>query len=59
MSLRDLIIELDKEIGRFVQEPMFANIKLVEAKSSEEAQKVLERVIFLADALSKAAPENR
>ncbi len=52
-GLRDLIIELDKAIGRFVTSPVFSNNILVDPTVSENSQIELERIISLSKALNK------
>ena len=54
-EVRDLIIDLDKAIGKFVTSKMFSNPKVVERKMSEEAQKRLKRIYDLSIKLSRAA----
>lgn len=53
LSLRDLIIELDKYIGRFVSSPIFQNTKLVDTKTSESAQKDLVKILLFSDSIAK------
>jgi hypothetical protein len=52
-SIKDLIIELDNEIGAFVQSPIFTNNKIVDSKVSEKSQLELEQIIKLSEILSK------
>ena len=54
-TVRELIIELDGELTAFVREPVFANLKTVDAKAAEEARGVLERIIRISSSLSEAA----
>lgn len=58
-SMRELIITLDNEIGEFVQDPIFSNLRLFDTKASEKSQAALERIIKLAEALSSAAAKPR
>ena len=51
-SVRNLIIELDNEIGNFVLSPIFTNNKLVDSKISEKSQTQLEKIIKLGEILS-------
>lgn len=54
-SVRDLIIELDKNIGNFVSSPLFSNNKLVDSNISEKARMDLEQIIKLSEMLFKEA----
>ncbi|MEZ5426961.1 MAG: hypothetical protein R2747_11880 [Pyrinomonadaceae bacterium] len=54
-SVRDLIIELDDVIGKFVGNPIFQNTKVVDPKASEDARTELEKILFLSEALSQEA----
>lgn len=56
-SMRDLIITLDNEIGEFVQDPIFTDLRLFDAKASEKSQAALGRIVKLAEALSSAASQ--
>lgn len=54
-SIRDLIIELDNSIGKFVSSPIFKNTKLVDLEISEKTRLDLEILLTLSEILSKAA----
>lgn len=54
-NLKDLIIELDNEIGIFVTSPIFTNNKLVDSKVSGKSQDELEKIIQLSVRLSVEA----
>lgn len=54
-SVRDLIIELDKNIEVFINSPVFKNNKLVDQEATEKAQNELEEIIRLTEMLSKEA----
>lgn len=54
-SVRDLIIELDNSIGKFVSSPIFKNTKLVDLEISEQTRLDLEKLLMISDTLSKEA----
>jgi nucleoid DNA-binding protein len=54
-NLRDLIVELDNAIGRFVASPIFQNTKLVETSVSETAKLDLATIIRLSETISQQA----
>ena len=54
-NVRELIIELDNALGRFVSSPMFENTKIVDKDVSRSAYVDLKGVIELSRSLSKAA----
>lgn len=54
-SLKDLIIELDNEIGDFINSPIFKNSSLVDSKISEKSQNDLEKIIKLSELLAQEA----
>jgi hypothetical protein len=51
-NIRDLIIELDNAIGKFVGSKMFKDSKLIDQKESEQAQFELKKIIEISDKLS-------
>ena len=53
LSVRDLIIELDKALSNFVESPIFKSNKLIEQKDVEKSQIQLEKVIKLSETLSQ------
>ena len=55
LSVRDLIIELDKVLGNFVDSPIFKSNKLIEQNDVEESQTQLEKIIKLSETLSQEA----
>jgi cell fate (sporulation/competence/biofilm development) regulator YlbF (YheA/YmcA/DUF963 family) len=50
-SVRDLIVELDNAIGKFIGSPLFSNNKIVDSKTSEKAQTDLQNIIELSEKL--------
>jgi hypothetical protein len=63
LELKPLLIALDNSIVRFVQSPIFQNVKLVNSDDSKKAQEELEKIIKLssvivveADRMKTAAP---
>lgn len=54
-SFKNAIIDLDNAIGSFVTSPMFQNVKLVDAKTSESAQLELAKILFLSQLIAKNA----
>lgn len=55
LSVRDLIIELDKVLGNFVNSPIFKSNNLIEQNDVEESQTQLEKIIKLSETLSQEA----
>ena len=55
VSVRDLIIELDKAMGNFVDNPIFKSNKLIEQNDVEKSQTQLEKIINLSEMLSLEA----
>ncbi len=58
-SVRDLIIELDNVIGKFVGSSIFNNDKSVGSDESAKAQTQLEKIIFLSDRLERTAGQTK
>lgn len=54
-SVRDLIIELDNAIGKFIKSPIFQNTKVVDSEVSKKAQSELEEIMRLSNMLSLEA----
>lgn len=54
-GVKDLIVELDNDIGNFVSSPIFTNNKLVDSKASENSQIELEKIIKLSELLGQEA----
>ncbi|MDQ6788975.1 MAG: hypothetical protein M3033_19400 [Acidobacteriota bacterium] len=54
-SVRDIIVELDDKIGSFATNPMFQNLRVVDAKVSEKARLDLEKIIELSASLGAQA----
>ncbi len=54
-SVRDLIVELDNNIGAFATSPMFQNLRVVDAAVSAKAKAELEKIIEISAALNKEA----
>ncbi len=54
-SVRELIIDLDNNIGSFAKSPMFQNLKVVDPTISEKTGMNLEQIIKLSAALNQAA----
>ena len=54
-DVRDLIIRLDKALGRFVQSPVFKPSTVLDKKMFQEAQQRLREVVSLSRLLSAAA----
>ncbi|HRH46289.1 MAG TPA: hypothetical protein PKY82_31885, partial [Pyrinomonadaceae bacterium] len=54
-GVKDLIVELDNDIGNFVNSPIFTNNKLVDSKASENSQIELEKIIKLSELLGQEA----
>jgi hypothetical protein len=54
-SVRELIIELDNNIGSFAKSPMFQNLKVVDPTVSEKTRITLEQIFKLSSALNQAA----
>lgn len=58
-SIRDLIIELDNSVGKFVGSPIFKNTKLVDLEISEQTRIDLENLLSLSETLSKESGKMR
>ena len=54
-DVRDLIVELDGAIGKFVESPVFKPSNVLEKSDYQEAQKWLRRVILISRRLAAAA----
>jgi hypothetical protein len=54
-TVRDLIIELDRNIGSFVSNPIFSDRKLLDSKNSEKAGTDLDNIIKLSERLAQEA----
>lgn len=54
-SVRDLIIELDKALSNFIDNPIFKSNKVIEQKDVEKSENQLEKVIKLSETLSLEA----
>ncbi len=54
-SIRDLIIELDNSIGKFISSPIFTNTKIVDLETSQKTRIDLEKLLTLSEILSKEA----
>ncbi len=54
-SVRDLIIDLDNGIGKFVKSPIFQNTKVVDSQISSETQLELRKIMKLSMMLSVVA----
>ena len=54
-NMRDLIVELDVAIGRFITSPMFANLRVVEAETAKKAGADLRQIIELSAQLEAEA----
>ncbi len=54
-SIRDLIIELDNSIGKFISSPIFKNTKIVDLEISAQTRIDLEKLLVLSEILSKEA----
>lgn len=50
-SVKDLIVDLDNAIGRFVAHPIFQDVKVINTESCEKLLADLEEIIYLSDAL--------
>lgn len=55
INVRNLIIDLDNAIGKFVENPMFKNSKIVKSETSKNAQVELRKIISISDKLSVLA----
>lgn len=51
-EIKPLLIALDNSIVRFVQSPMFQNVKLVNSDDSKKAQEELDKVIKLSSVIA-------
>jgi hypothetical protein len=51
LELKPLLIALDNSIVRFVQSPIFQNVKLVNSDDSKKAQEDLEKIIKLSSVI--------
>lgn len=56
-GIKELIIELDKAIGSFVENPAFKDKKLVDQKDAENSRSDLEKIIEISEALSHEAKQ--
>jgi hypothetical protein len=54
-SVRDLIIELDKNISSFTDSPIFKKTRLVELEDAEKSQIYLEAIITISEILAQEA----
>lgn len=54
-GVKELIIELDKAIGSFVESPAFKDNKLIDQKDAESSRSSLEKIIEISEALSLEA----
>lgn len=57
-SVRDLIIELDNTLGKFIVSPVFKDLKTVNSENSKDAQSELRRLIILSQNLFRTAENN-
>ncbi len=53
--VRDLIIDLDNALGKFVVSPIFKDLKTIDSKSSKTAQTDLKIIIDLSQSLFRSA----
>ncbi len=54
-NIRDLIVDLDKAVGVFVNSSIFKNLLVIEPRVSEKARFDLAKIVKLSDTLSKVA----
>lgn len=54
-SVRDLIVDLDNAVGSFATNPMFQNLRTIDAATSAKAKIDLEKIIELSAALNVEA----
>jgi hypothetical protein len=54
-SVKEIIIDLDNNIGNFAKSPMFQNLKIVDPAVSEKTRLSLEQIIKLSFALNQSA----
>lgn len=52
-SVKELIVDLDNNIGSFAASPMFQNLRVVDSKVAEKAQLDLAQIIALSAALNQ------
>lgn len=54
----DLIVDLDRAIGRFVESPVFKSSAVLEKDDYQEAQKRLRRILLISRRLAAASNQN-
>lgn len=58
-DVSDIIVILDKSIGKFVVNPVFKNLNILETKDAEKAKFDLQNIIYLSDLLSQKAENHQ
>lgn len=56
-AVRDLIVELDNNIGVFVNNPIFQNLNTIETKNAEKAEIDLQSIISLSNILARKSDQ--
>ena len=54
-DIKDIIVILDKSIGKFVVNPIFKNLRVLETKDAENAEFDLQNIIYLSSFLGRKA----
>lgn len=58
-DVKDLIVILDKTIGKFVSSPIFDNLQIIGTKDAKKAEFELKNIIRLSDYLAQKADEQK
>ncbi len=58
-NVKDLIVLLDKSIGKFVVNSIFKNLNILETKDAEKAEFELQNIIHLSGSLTQKAEKHR
>ena len=58
-DVSDIIVILDKSIGKFVVSPIFKNLNILETNDAEKAKVELQSIVYLSDLLSQKAGNHK
>ena len=58
-DVKDLIVVLDKSIGKFVTSPIFENLLIIETKHAKKAEFELQNIIRLSDFLAQQSSKQK
>lgn len=58
-DIKEIIVVLDKSVGKFVTNPVFQNLNVIEAKDAEKAEFELKKIIRLSDFLARKTEKQK